>query len=233
MDGNITILYVWQQRQFTFSKIRAPTFQNALLGGTLYTIPKIPLCSLFLALKSLDPFLYKLNLFLCQNFYLLITVAAKPAVSPPALYCIAAFAFKAQPSDVPYDSIHKKSNCPNTIHPSNNIIQHILAPFRVYTIHNYTYIFVQCLYIKLLNFYYLYIITHMEGAMEYLHIRIIELLQEKGISKTRICKDLDFQRGNFNRYCRDEFQRVDANMIIKLCRYLDCTVGDLFEIRSE
>jgi hypothetical protein len=73
----------------------------------------------------------------------------------------------------------------------------------------------------------------MEGAMEYLHIRIIELLQEKGISKTRICKDLDFQRGNFNRYCRDEFQRVDANMIIKLCRYLDCTVGDLFEIRSE
>lgn len=73
----------------------------------------------------------------------------------------------------------------------------------------------------------------MEGAMEYLHIRIIELLPEKGISKTRICKDLDFQRGNFNRYCRDEFQRVDANMIIKLCRYLDCTVGDLFEIRSE
>ena len=69
--------------------------------------------------------------------------------------------------------------------------------------------------------------------MEYLHIRIIELLQEKGSSKTRICKDLDFQRGNFNRYCRDEFQRVDANMIIKLCRYLDCTVGDLFEIRSE
>ena len=69
--------------------------------------------------------------------------------------------------------------------------------------------------------------------MEYLHIRIIELLQEKVISKTRICKDLDFQRGNFNRYCRDEFQRVDANMIIKLCRYLDCTVGDLFEIRSE
>lgn len=69
--------------------------------------------------------------------------------------------------------------------------------------------------------------------MEYLHIRITELLQERGISKTRICRDLDFQRGNFNRYCRDEFQRVDANMIIKLCRYLDCSVGDLFEIRED
>ena len=73
----------------------------------------------------------------------------------------------------------------------------------------------------------------MEGTMEYLHIRIMELLQEKGISKTKICKDLDFQRGNFNRYCRDEFQRVDANMIIKLCKYLDCTVGDLLEIRND
>lgn len=69
--------------------------------------------------------------------------------------------------------------------------------------------------------------------MEYLHIRITELLQERGISKTRICKDLDFQRGNFNRYCRDEFQRVDDNLIIKLCKYLDCTVGDLFEIRDD
>ena len=33
VDGNIEILYVRQQRQFTFSKIRAPALQNALLGG--------------------------------------------------------------------------------------------------------------------------------------------------------------------------------------------------------
>ena len=39
--------------------------------------------------------------------------------------------------------------------------------------------------------------------MEYIHIRINELLEEKGISKNRICKDLDIPRANFNRYCRD------------------------------
>ena len=44
--------------------------------------------------------------------------------------------------------------------------------------------------------------------MKYLHIRITDLLEEKGISKTRICKDLELQRGNFNRYCRDDFQRA-------------------------
>ena len=69
--------------------------------------------------------------------------------------------------------------------------------------------------------------------MEYLHMRIVELLKDNEISKTKICKDLDLQRGNFNRYCRDDFQRIDANLVIKLCRYFNCSVGDLMEIREK
>ena len=69
--------------------------------------------------------------------------------------------------------------------------------------------------------------------MKYLHINIMELLQERGISKTRICKDLDLQRGNFNRYCRDEFQRLDANLLVRLCDYFDCYIVDLLEIREK
>lgn len=68
---------------------------------------------------------------------------------------------------------------------------------------------------------------------KYLHIRIVELLEEKKISKNQICKDLDLQRGNFNRYCRDDFQRVDANLVIKLCEYLNCGIADLLEIREK
>lgn len=69
--------------------------------------------------------------------------------------------------------------------------------------------------------------------MKYLHINIMELLQERGISKTRICKDLDLQRGNFNRYCRDEFQRLDANLLVRLCDYFDCDIVDLLEMREK
>lgn len=69
--------------------------------------------------------------------------------------------------------------------------------------------------------------------MKHLHIRIMELLDEKKISKTRICKDLDLQRGNFNRYCRDDFQRIDANLILKLCDYFDCDISDLLEITED
>lgn len=68
---------------------------------------------------------------------------------------------------------------------------------------------------------------------KYIHIRINELLDEKGISKNRICKDLDIPRPNFNRYCRDEFQRIDSNLVLKLCDYLQCELSDLLEISEE
>lgn len=69
--------------------------------------------------------------------------------------------------------------------------------------------------------------------MAHIHMRIMELLEEPGISKNQICKDLDLPRGNFNKYCRDDFQRIDANLIIKLCRYLSCDIKDLLVIVDE
>lgn len=68
--------------------------------------------------------------------------------------------------------------------------------------------------------------------MEHIHLRITELLEENKISKNRICKDLDNPRGNFNRYCRDEFQRIDANFLLKLCKYFDCEISVLLEIKE-
>lgn len=49
--------------------------------------------------------------------------------------------------------------------------------------------------------------------MAYLHMRINELMEERGISKNKVCRALNIPRANFNRYCRDEFQRIDANLI--------------------
>lgn len=69
--------------------------------------------------------------------------------------------------------------------------------------------------------------------MKRIHIRIEELLKENNISKNQICKDLDLPRGNFNRYCRDDFQRIDTNLIIKLCDYFKCDIKDLLIIVEE
>ena len=70
------------------------------------------------------------------------------------------------------------------------------------------------------------------SKMKRIHMRIEELLKEQGISKNQICKDLELPRGNFNRYCRDEFQRIDANLVVKLCVYLNCDIQDLLILQE-
>jgi putative transcriptional regulator len=60
-----------------------------------------------------------------------------------------------------------------------------------------------------------------------LSLNIDSILKSKGISKNQICKDLDIPRSNFNRYCRNEFQRLDAGLICKLCYYLDVDIEEL------
>ena len=60
-----------------------------------------------------------------------------------------------------------------------------------------------------------------------LSLRIEYILKEKGISKNQICKDLDIPRTNFNRYCRNDFQRLDVRLVCKLCHYLNVEIGEL------
>lgn len=62
-----------------------------------------------------------------------------------------------------------------------------------------------------------------------LMLNIERVLEEKHVSKNRICKDLDIPRANFNRYCRKEFQRIDVGLICKLCWYLKVDAGELIE----
>ena len=67
-----------------------------------------------------------------------------------------------------------------------------------------------------------------------LTLHIERILEEQGISKNQICKDLDIPRSNFNKYCRNDFQRLDAGLICKLCWYLKIDAGDLIQyIRPE
>ena len=67
----------------------------------------------------------------------------------------------------------------------------------------------------------------------HLELHIEQILTNKGISKNKVCKDLDIPRSNFNRYCRNEFQRIDAELICKLCHYLEVDIGTLISYHSK
>ena len=68
------------------------------------------------------------------------------------------------------------------------------------------------------------------GALQF---RLNALLEERGISKNKICKELDIPRTNLNRYCRNDFQRIDAALVCKLCWYLDVEIGELIVYQKE
>lgn len=67
------------------------------------------------------------------------------------------------------------------------------------------------------------------GVVAHLHMRIDELMEATGRSKNQVCREMNIPRTNFNRYCRDDFQRIDANLVCKLCEYFSCEVGELIE----
>lgn len=60
-----------------------------------------------------------------------------------------------------------------------------------------------------------------------LSFNIEQILKERNISKNQLCKDLDIPRSNFNRYCQNRFERIDAGLVCKLCHYLKIDVGVL------
>ncbi len=62
-----------------------------------------------------------------------------------------------------------------------------------------------------------------------LYMDIEGILREKGVSKNQLCKDLDIARTNLNRYCRNDFQRIDASLVCKLCCYLDVRIDELIK----
>ena len=63
----------------------------------------------------------------------------------------------------------------------------------------------------------------------YLELQIESLLREKNISKNRVCKELDIPRTNLNRYCNNNFQRLDAGLLCKLCNFLNIDISDLIK----
>ena len=68
--------------------------------------------------------------------------------------------------------------------------------------------------------------------MKYVYMRLPELLEERGISRTKLTYDLNLQRSNVNRYYNNKAQRYDCELLARLCEYLNCDISDLLELKE-
>ena len=56
------------------------------------------------------------------------------------------------------------------------------------------------------------------------------MLGEKRLKVTDVARDTGINRGTITRLYHEKAERVDLEALEKLCRYLDCGIGELFEL---
>lgn len=69
--------------------------------------------------------------------------------------------------------------------------------------------------------------------MSKIFINIEDVLKEKSVSKTQLCYDCRLQRTQLNNYCKNKVSRIDLNTLAKICKYLDCEIGDILILEKQ
>lgn len=60
-------------------------------------------------------------------------------------------------------------------------------------------------------------------------IHLGQLLSESGLSKNKFCQKAEIQRSQLNGYINNTITRLDTEVLVRICRTLDCTIADLLE----
>lgn len=67
--------------------------------------------------------------------------------------------------------------------------------------------------------------------MEYgrIEIHLAELIEQRGLSKSKFSHRAEMQRTQLNNFCKNEVTRLDTDVLARICTVLECEIGDLLE----
>jgi len=66
----------------------------------------------------------------------------------------------------------------------------------------------------------------------YIEIHLKELIEKAGISKNKFCQRAELQRSQLNGYLNNTITRFDADVLVRICTTLDCSIAELLEIHK-
>ena len=64
-------------------------------------------------------------------------------------------------------------------------------------------------------------------------ITLASYLEEREISRYKIIKNCNVSQTQLNRYYRNQIERIDLDVLARICDYLNCEVSDLLEYVPE
>ena len=62
-----------------------------------------------------------------------------------------------------------------------------------------------------------------------IRIKLKELLDKSGISRTKLCQWAELQPTQLNRYYNGTVTRLDIDVLARICTVLNCKIEDLIE----
>ena len=62
-------------------------------------------------------------------------------------------------------------------------------------------------------------------------LKLNEMIEKSGLSKNKVAFKAEIQRTQLNNYCKGKIQRIDLDVLARLCYVLDCTPGDLLQYK--
>ena len=63
----------------------------------------------------------------------------------------------------------------------------------------------------------------------YIRIKLNEILKEKGISRNQIAQAIGSRFEVINKWCNGSVEKIDADVLARLCFVLQCKVEDIIE----
>ena len=66
-----------------------------------------------------------------------------------------------------------------------------------------------------------------------IHIRLDELLAEKGLSKNKFAQRAEMQRTQLNKYMSDDVALLSVDVLERICSVLECEIGELLVFQKD
>lgn len=60
-------------------------------------------------------------------------------------------------------------------------------------------------------------------------INLEYLLKMSGLSRNKFCQKAEIQRSQLNGYINNTITRLDTDVLVRICRTLNCSISDLLE----
>lgn len=66
-----------------------------------------------------------------------------------------------------------------------------------------------------------------------IHIKLGELLENKGLSRNKFAQRAELQRTQLNKYINNEVALLSVDVLARMCSVLDCDISDILEYKSD